>query len=277
MKIKLDKAHRRHAIWWWMVFWLVFCIGVLLGVNIALLVFASTSVVLVALLEGLPGATNLAYVVSLAIALLLGTAFLVGYLWTFAGASSTFETAAAYAEAHGLRFPWPQALVIALEGFFIALDLISLLYRRQFFATKGAEQLFWFFVVLSLMSPILGLLMHILENKPLSYRLSEIRQHTANLVGDDLQALVGSMPFEHRVRALSGDETAVQEHLEQLRMREEEARQVEEQRRQERQATEQARKQERENKRNQTRSPLATASLLNQAQQGSQKNGHLSQ
>src|SRR5436309_806552 len=122
MKIKLDRALRRHAIWWWMVFWLVFCIGVLLGVNIALLVFASTSVVLIALLQGLAGGNNLAYVVSLVISLLLGTAFLVGYLWTFAGASSTFEAAQAYAEEHGLGWPWPQALVIMLELFFIALD-----------------------------------------------------------------------------------------------------------------------------------------------------------
>ncbi len=259
------KARRRHSLWYWMAFSFALCIGILLGVNIALLIFASTSIVSLNLLGGLPAGQMLAYLISLSIAALLGLAFVVGYIWTFAGASSTYEAAAAYEHEYGCFWPWPRALVVGLELFFLALDLISLLYRREYFAGKGAEQLFWFFVVLSLLSPVIGLLMHILENKPLSHRLVEAQRHTANLVGDDLEQLINSMPFDKRTRVLSGDGAALREHYDAIRTHEEEIRQAEEQRRQEKYE----RAQERGKRRQESQRPLASASLLSQAEQGS--------
>ncbi len=263
-KIFPKKAHRHHTLWYWMAFSFAVCIGVLLGVNIALLIFASTSVVLLTLLAGLTSGQVLAYIISLLIAALLGVAFLAGYIWTFAGASSTYEAAKAYTEEYGLNWPWPQYLVIGLELFFIVLDLISLWYRKQFFAARGAEQLFWFFVVLSLLSPVVGLLMHILENKPLRYRLTEAQRRASNLVGDDLEQLIDTMPFERRARIISGDETALSEHLEYIRQREQEVEQIE-----------QARVKERDERRRNSNRPLVSASLLqsqNQAKRGSSQN-----
>lgn len=259
---KSKKARRRHGVWYWMAFAFVLCIGVLLGVNIALLVFASTSVVLLNLLTGFASGLWIAYVVSLGISALLGIAFLIGYMWTFAGASSTFEAAKAYAEEYATRWPWPQSLVIGLEVFFIVLDLISLSYRREFFQAKGAEQLFWFFVVLSLLSPVVGLLMHVLENKPLKFRLAEAGQHAANLVGDDIFSAIESMPPDRRTKVLfdrSGEELANY---------------LQEQREEERQEREQtiSREQERQQKRQGAGHPLSLGSLGQTGSQGNPTN-----
>lgn len=256
----LPRSHgrRRHAIWYWMAFWFIFCIGALLGVNIALLIFASTSVVLLNLLSGFSAGAALSYAVSLGISALLAAAFLIGYMWTFGGASNTYEAAKAYEHEYGVSWWWPRLLVVGLEVFFIALDLISLSYRREFFAAKGADQLFWFFVALSLLSPIVGLLMHILENKPLSHRLAEIRQYNANLVGDDIEAAIRAMPTDKRTRLLfdPDGETVLAEHFQEeqeRQLREQERRQAETSNRRERQK--------------QAHRPLVSGSLSQQAGQ----------
>jgi hypothetical protein len=251
------KVKKRHGMAFYVIGLFTFAIEFMLGVNAAFLVDQSISIVTRNMLSG-TFLAPLASVITLITSLAVGFCFVFGGMWVFAGFMDSLDDAKAYIEAYGSG-RWPVVMVWALMVAVVALDFTTLLFRASYFAEKGAGPLFAFFLILIFMPPVLGPLIHVLENTPRDRKLSKARRHAEDLETDDMTSLVEIMDSDLRSRWLDGDSSAIEEHHARVEAQRQEAYEYE-----------QRKIREREEKRRNKNRPLASASLAQQARLGSQ-------
>lgn len=247
------KARKRHGFAYYIVGLFTLAIEFMLGVNAAFLVDQSVIIVADNMLAGTVFA-SLASFIALFASLAVGLCFVMGGLWTFGGFIDSLDDARAYCETYGTR-GWPVVMVWALFLGIIALDFTTLGFRAAYFAARGETSLLAFFVILILLPPILGPLLHVLEHTPRDRRLSKVRQFAEALETDDMEYNIRVMEPDLRTRLLNGDATALNEHYDRIRAAELDD-----------QAYEQQKIQERKAKQRQARRPLALAFRRGQAE-----------
>lgn len=212
-------ARKKHGFAYYVVGLFTLAIELMLGVNAAFLVDQSVRVVSDNMLEGTPlagGSSFIALIVSLGV----GFCFIWGGLWTFSGFIDSLEDARAYVR-HYRTNKWPVAAVWGLYIGIIAIDFATLFFRASYFAAKGETPLMAFFVVLILLPPVLGPLLHVLENTPRDRRLARVRQYAEAVAVDDIETAVKDMNPALRTRLLSGDGTALRDYYAQAQQQEE--------------------------------------------------------
>ena len=185
----------------WLAFLFAFIIEVLLGVNVYFLVKVSTEAVF----------PDIAWI-STAVATLFGFGIFLGGMWIFLYAEYSFKAARQYTLAMN-TFWWREVVVVLMVIGVILLDLTSLSFRREYLSARGADWLFDFFVILALLPPAIGVVLHVLVNKPVKARYSEAYQRIQATTIDELESEMPHMSLEHKLRFLSGDTEAIQEHL----------------------------------------------------------------
>lgn len=185
----------------WLAFIFAFIIEVLLGVNVYFLVKISTEAVF-------PDTG----VLSTGVAALFGFGIFIGGMWVFLYAEYSFKAAHAYSQAMKTA-PWREIIVILMVLGVIGLDITSLFFRREYLSNRGADWLFWFFVILALLPPAIGVVLHVLVNKPMKVRYAEAYQRIHSTTIDQLEREMPNMSLEHKLRFLSGDQEALTEHL----------------------------------------------------------------
>lgn len=209
-----NTSGKRRSLAFYVVGVFTFAIEFMLGVNAAFLVDQSVRIVTENMLTGTPIAP-LAGVITLIASLAVGFCFVFGGMWVFGGFMDSLGDAEAYEDEYGTR-AWPRMMVWALFVAVIALDFTTLLFRAAFFAEKGAIALFAFFVILILMPPVLGPLIHVLENTPRGRRLNKARRQAEALEIDDVTRVVEAMDPDLRSRWLDGDASALQAHYDRV-------------------------------------------------------------
>jgi hypothetical protein len=242
-KVERKKVKKKHGLAYYVVLLFTLAIELMLGINAAFLVSQSVSIVARNMLDGTAFA-GLAPLIALFCSLAVGACFVMGGMWTYAGFIDSLEDAKAYVQEYG-TWNWPVWLIWAAFLAIIALDFTTLAFRAVYFAQRGETALLGFFIVLILLPPILGPLIHVLEHTPRDRRLSKVRQFAEALETDDMETVVQTMDPDLRSRMLNGDQSAIQEHYNRVdAMRAENA------------AYEQQKIQEREEKRKHSRAPL---------------------
>jgi hypothetical protein len=224
---KPKKASKRHSLAFYVIGTFTFAIEFMLGVNAAFLVDQSVRIVTENMLTGTPIAP-LAGAITLIASLAVGFCFVFGGMWVFGGFMDSLADAEAYEDENGTN-AWPRVMVWLLFLAVIALDFTTLLFRAAYFAEKGASALFAFFVILLLMPPVLGPLIHVLENTPRGRRLNKARRQAEALEIDDVTRVVEAMDPDLRSRWLDGDATALQEHYDRVDVQRQEAYEYEQQ------------------------------------------------
>lgn len=189
----------------WLAFAFATIIEVLLGVNVYFLVDVSTGAVF-------PGLPALAVVV----AALFGVGIFLGGMWVFMYAEYSFTAARAYT-LHKHAWPWRELIVFSLVLGVIGLDLTSLFFRKNYLEARGADWLLVFFIILSLLPPMLGVIIHVMVNKPTKVKYVEAYERMQGSTLADLEAEMPNMSLDQKLRFLQGDSTALQEHLAQSR------------------------------------------------------------
>jgi hypothetical protein len=204
------KAKKRHGFAYWIIGLFTFAIEFMLGLNAAFLVYQSVIIVAENMLRG-TGLEPLAAIITLIASLAVGICLVLGGCWTFAGFMDSLDDAKAYRQ-HYATGRWPVAMVWCLEIAVVALDFTTLMFRSSYFAEKGATSLFAFFVILIFLPPVLGPLMHVLENTPRDRRLAKTRRYAEQLDTDEIEHVVQVMDPDLRSRLLNGDGSALTEH-----------------------------------------------------------------
>jgi hypothetical protein len=256
---KQKKTKRQHGAAFYVIGVFTFAIESMLGINAAFLVDQSIAIVARNMLEG-TFLAPLASFVTLIVSLAVGFSFVAGGMWTFSGFMESLDDARAYRDTYGTNH-WPVIMVWALVVAVIILDFTTLMFRAAFFAEKGASALLAFFVVLIFLPPILGALVHVLENTPRDRRLSKARQYAEQLEGDSVAGLVETMDEDLRSRWLSGDVAAVDEHYQRVDSIREDARLYEEAQmlaREEQKRAKQEQKRAKQEQKAQSQRPLPT-------------------
>jgi signal transduction histidine kinase len=208
------KIKKQHGIFFWVAGAFTFAIEFMLGVNASFLADQSLLIVTHNMLADTP-LDPLASVIALLVSLIVGFCLVGGGMWVFAGFINTLEDARSYQEAYGTS-GWPVALLWLLLVFVMSLDFFTLLFRAAYFAEKGATALFAFFIVLIFIPPVIGPLIHVLENTPRDRRLTRSRNRAEVLEIDDIESAVDYMDPDLRSRWLAGDQTALSEHYERI-------------------------------------------------------------
>lgn len=185
----------------WLAFVFALAIEILLGVNAFFLVNTSTEVAL----AGFPG-------LALVISALFGLGLFVGGMWVFLYAEYSFKAARAYTTYHH-TVPWREVIVFALIGGVIALDLTSLAFRKSYLSNRGADWLFWFFVILAILPPLIGVIVHVFVNKPVEFRYVETYNRLHQQTLDELESIAPGMSLDRKLRFLNGEGDALSEHL----------------------------------------------------------------
>lgn len=250
------KAKKRHGFAYWIIGLFTFAIEFMLGLNAAFLVFQSVIIVAENMLRD-TGLEPMATIITLIASLSVGFCFVFGGCWTFAGFMDSLDDAKAYRDTYGTN-SWPVAMVWCLEIAVVALDFTTLLFRASYFAEKGAGALFCFFLILIFLPPVLGPLIHVLENTPRDRRLAKTRRFAEQLDTDELERVVQTMDPDLRTRLLAGDGSALQEHYARIESIRAENRDYEQQ--------QMARQKQGQAEKNR---PLVSASLRQQAESGS--------
>lgn len=251
------KARKRHGFAYYVVGLFTLAIEFMLGVNAAFLVDQSVVIVADNMLAG-TFLTGFAPFIALLASLAVGLCFVMGGLWTFSGFIDSLDDAKAYCEAYGTSF-WPVVMVWALFIGIIALDFTTLGFRAAYFAARGEQSLLAFFVILILLPPILGPLLHVLEHTPRDRRLAKLRQYAEAIETDDVEQAVREMNPALRTRLLNGDGGAITDYYAQAQAEQEMAESVERQKIQTSKI-----------KQLKAKRPLASASLDQQAEMRSQ-------
>ena len=205
------RAKRKHTLAYYVVGAFAFSIELMLGINVSFLVDQSLAIVAHNMLDGVPFVSLLADFIPLVISLLIGTCFVLGGMWTFAGFMDNLDDAKAYKDEYASN-DWPVAMVWAIMIAVILLDLTTLAFRAAYFAEKGATALVWFFIILIFVPAILGAFLHVLENTPRDRRIVKAERHIAQVDADAYEETLQTMPDHLRTRYLNGDETAMEEH-----------------------------------------------------------------
>ncbi len=219
------KAKRHHGFAFYVVGAFAFAIETMLGINVAFLVDQSLSIVTHNMLDG-TFLAGLAPIIALIVALAVGFLFVFGGMWTFAGFMDSLDDARAYATRY-TTWEWPVYLVWAMIVAVLLLDYTTLLFRAAYFGDKGAAALFWFFIILILMPPILGCLLHVLENTPRERRQVKAERNIEQLDADAHEYALQTMPDHLRTKYLDGDTGALDLHYQSLQEITEDARQRE--------------------------------------------------
>lgn len=209
-KVRTKKARKRHGLAFWVIGIFTFAIESMLGINAAFLIDQSVSIVARNMLDGTP-LVSLAAIITLIVSLAVGFCFIFGGMWTFSGFMNSLEDARAYRDYYGTG-GWPVRMVWCLESAVVALDFTTLCFRATYFAERGALWLFVFFVILIILPPILGPLIHVLENTPHDRRLAKAYRYAEQISADDIDQAVQMMSAGHRTRLLSGDTGAIDDH-----------------------------------------------------------------
>lgn len=225
---KLQKAKRQHSAAYYVIGAFTYAIEAMLGLNAAFLVDQSLIIVTHNMLTGTPF-ESLGAMIALIISLAFGVALAGGGIWGFSGFMDALQDARAYRDTYHHGKKWPVAMVWMLAIAILVIDFTTLMFRASFFAEKGAWALLAFFVVLIFLPPILGALMHVLENTPRDRRLTKARQYGEQLETDDIYSVVEQMDPDLRSRWLADDATALQEHYDRVGQQRQEAFEYEQQ------------------------------------------------
>lgn len=200
---QMDKKKHGTAYYAAMIFTVV--IEFALGTNAAFLMYQNFKVTIYALLQ----VEGWAVFTTVVLAFAFGVGIFLGGMWTFAGFIDNLDDAKAYSEYHGIGdlggTHWPEALLYLALVLVMALDLTTLLFRSAYFSEKGATALFLFFCVLIVLPPVLGPLIHVLENTPRNRREAKIRQRVERLDVDSMESALQTMDHDLRSRILSND------------------------------------------------------------------------
>lgn len=215
-----SKPAKQHSAAFWMIWIFTLAIELMLGINAAFLLDQSLLIVANNMLADTPLAP-LGGLIALIVALLAGLAVVLGGIWTFTSFIDSLDSANAYHEHYGSKVPWATVLVCVLEGAIIGIDFTTLCFRATYFAERGAIWLFIFFIILIILPPILGPLLHVLENAPRDRRLALAYRQAEQLEATDLASAIEAMDPDLRTRYLNGDQDAISEHYERARTREE--------------------------------------------------------
>jgi len=222
---KLKNTRKKnHGMAFYVIGAFTFAIESMLGINAAFLVDQSVSIVTDNMLKDTP-LSPLSGMITLVVSLAVGFCFIFGGMWVFSGFMDSLDDAKAYTKEFKSK-RWPETMVWLLMFAVIALDFTTLVFRSAFFAEKGALALFAFFVILILMPPILGPLIHVLEHTPHNRQMAKVRvqtehRHTASMtkiandIDDDL--LDDLLSDDHDV-----SQSAVDEHWRRMDARENE-------------------------------------------------------
>ncbi len=245
-------ASKRHSFAYYVVGLFTLAIEFMLGVNAAFLVDQSVIIVANNMLAGTFLAT-LAPFIALLASLAVGLCFVMGGLWTFSGFIDSLEDAKAYCTEYAAGW-WPVAMVWFLFVGIIVLDFTTLAFRAVYFSARGESSLLAFFVVLILLPPVLGPLLHVLEHTPRDRRLAKVRQYAEAIETDDVELAIREMNPALRTRLLNGDQSAFTDYYAQAQQEQEMYESAERQKLYEREA-----------KRQRARRPLSSASLPQQA------------
>lgn len=216
---KQKPAKKRHGFAYYVVGLFTLAIELMLGINAAFLVNQSVRIVADNMLGGTP-LEGIAPYIALLVSLGVGFCFIWGGLWTFSGFIDSLEDARAYVR-HYATNKWPVLAVWGLYLGIIILDFATLFFRASYFTARGEASLMAFFIVLILLPPVLGPLLHVLENTPRDRRLARVRQYAEALETDDIETAVKEMNPALRTRLLSGDGTALIDHYNQVQQAEE--------------------------------------------------------
>lgn len=204
------RAKKRHTFAYYVVLLFTLAIELMLGINASFLVDQSVSIVAHNMLDGTPFG-GLSPLIALFCSLAVGACFVMGGMWTYAGFIDSLEDAKAYVAEYG-TWRWPVLLVWLAFIAVIAIDFATLAFRSEYFASRGESALLGFFVVLILLPPILGPLIHVLENTPRDRRLAKVRRFAESLDTDDTEVAVRHMDPDLRSRLVNGDQSALNEH-----------------------------------------------------------------
>jgi hypothetical protein len=229
-----NKTKKRHSAAFWVIGLFTVAIEGMLGLNAAFLVDQSLRIVVGNMLKDTPF-IGLAGMITLLAGLVVGLCFVLGGIWTFAGFMNSIADARAYQKANKTN-SWPVVMVRLLFGAVILLDFTTLCFRATYFAERGALALFAFFLIIICLPPVLGPLIHVLENTPRDRRLTKARQYGEQLETDDIYSVVETMDPDLRSRWLNDDATALQEHYDRVNQQRQEAYEYEQQKIQERDA-----------------------------------------
>jgi hypothetical protein len=247
---KAREGAKQHGMAFYVIGAFTFAIEFMLGVNAAFLIDQSVRIVAQNMLAGTPLAP-LGAMITLVASLLVGFAFVCGGMWVFNGFMDALSDAEDYEDEHGTSWAWPRAMVWALFVAIIAVDFTTLLFRAAYFAEKGAQALFAFFVILIFVPPVLGALIHVLENTSRGRRLNRARRQAETREVGEVTNAVETMDPDLLSRWLSGNTSALQEHYDRVN--------------QQRQASfeyEQQKIKARDEKKQQSKRPLSTGDAL---------------
>lgn len=171
-----------------------------LGTNAAFLMYQNFKVTVYSMIS----MELWANVVTIILAFAFGAGVFAGGMWTFAGFIDNLDDAKAY-KNHYHSNGWPISLIWAGLLLVVVLDFTTLMFRVAYFNEKGALSLFAFFCVLIVLPPVLGPLIHVLENTPRNRREAKIRQYAERLDIDGQEKAIRDMSPALRAKALSND------------------------------------------------------------------------
>jgi hypothetical protein len=210
-----NKVKKSHGAAFYVIGTFTLAIESMLGINAAFLVDQSIAIVAKNMLDGTPLA-SLASIIPLLVSLAVGFCFVAGGLWAFSGFMDSLDDARAYIEEYDSG-KWPVRLVWALIIAIVALDLTTLVFRAAYFAEKGAAALLFFFLILIFLPPILGSLVHVLENTPRERQLAKVRTNAVVQESQRAAHILEAMDADLQTRWINGDrDGACKEHYERV-------------------------------------------------------------
>ena len=215
------QVKKHHGLAFWIVGLFTLAIEIMLGVNAAFLADQSLLIVCKNMLDGTPIAF-LSQLIALVGSLFVGASLMMGGMWTFGGFIDSLDDARAYIKYYGTS-SWPVWLLWLAFLAIIGIDITTLLFRQSYFASRGESALMGFFIILIFLPPVLGPLLHVLENTPRHRREAKARREVEAIEADDTVEAVRSMSPELRRRLLEGDTSAFTDYYEQARLEEENA------------------------------------------------------
>jgi hypothetical protein len=212
---KFNKSKKSHSAAFYVIGVFTLAIESMLGINAAFLVDQSIAIVARNMLDGTPLA-SLSSIITLLVSLVVGLCFVAGGLWAFSGFMDSLDDARAYIEEYDSG-KWPVFLVWALIVAIVVLDLTTLVFRAAYFAEKGAAALLCFFLILIFLPPILGALVHVLENTPRERQFAKVRNQAVVQETQRAAHILEDMDADLQTRWINGDrDGASKEHYDRI-------------------------------------------------------------
>lgn len=193
------RRKKKHGLAFIIISIFTLAIEMMLGINAAFLVDQSVQIVA----DNMLGATflaGLAAIIALVISLAVGSALILGGQWTFSGFLDSLDDARAYQDEYKTAWPWPEISQWGLVALIVGVDFTTLFFRAAYFAAKGEQALFWFFVLLIFAPFLLGAIVHVIENTPHDRRVVKVARQASAIETDRLEHAVQSMDDDLRSR-----------------------------------------------------------------------------